>query len=79
MNIAEYTMRLLLRFKQLELTKIEYPAFNVIDVWQYGEKVYALVDNIEPLKEVAEETEEGDYEFLGITYSEFKRYESEEE
>ena len=79
MNLAEYTMRLLLRYKQLELTKIEYPAFNVIDIWAFGETIYALVDTIEPLKEVAEEDEYGDYVYMGIHYTKYKEIESEDE
>ena len=79
MNLAEYTIKLLSRYKLLEVSKIENPRFNVLDIWKHGDTVYAIVDNIEPIKEVTETNEYGDYEFMGVTYTEFKRYESEEE
>lgn len=79
MNLAEYTIKLLSRYKLLEVSKIENPRFNVLDIWKHGDTIYAIVDNIEPLKEVAEPNEYGDYEFMGVTYTEFKRYESEED
>ena len=79
MNLAEYTIKLLSRYKLLEVSKIENPRFNVLDIWKHGDTIYAIVDNIEPLKEVTEPNEYGDYEFMGVTYTEFKRYESEED
>lgn len=79
MNLAEYTIKLLSRYKLLEVSKIENPRFNVIDIWKYGETVYALVDNIEPIAEVGTMNEYGDYEYMGITFSEFRRFEREEE
>ena len=54
MNLAEYTIKLLSRYKLLEVSKIENPRFNVLDIWKLGDTIYAIVDNIEPLKEVTE-------------------------
>lgn len=79
MNLAAYTMELLARYKMLEVSKIKHPAFTVSDIWSFGSTIYALVDNLEPFKEVAEEDEYGDYVYLGIHFTKLKDIESEDE
>lgn len=46
-----YTKKLKARFRELELTKIEYPGFIVKDIWKLNDDILAEVDNLIPLIE----------------------------
>ena len=69
-----YVNELLTRYHELELFKIEHPAFNVKDIWRAIDgTVTVMVDDLRAIEEVADYDEEGRLMYMGAEW--VKRHE----
>lgn len=78
MSLREYVIQMLTRFHEMELAKIEYPGFNIKDIWRMpGGNVCVIVDNLLPIEEVADYDENGKLMYLGAEWTSYEEVEKE--
>ena len=69
---------MLTRFHEMELAKVEYPAFNIKDIWRMpGGNVCVMVDNLLPIEEVADYDENGKLMYMGVEWTSYEQVEKE--
>ena len=71
MTLREYVIQMLTRFHEMELAKIEYPGFNIKDIWRMpGGNVCVMVDDLRAVEEVADYDEYGHLMYMGAEWVE---------
>ena len=78
MTLREYVIQMLTRFHEMELAKIEYPGFNIKDIWRMPDgNVCVIVDNLLPIEEVADYDENGKLMYLGAEWTSYEEVKKE--
>lgn len=68
-NIREYSLELLTRWHELQLSMIEFPAFNVLDIWRTPNgNVCVMVDDLRAVEEVGDYDECGHLMYMGAEW-----------